>query len=334
MVRWVWTAPRLTFSRVDLGDAGTVDTLETWLADARRRHEADEYGKTLPLEVVELGIRAQWATDHPSFPASPRPVRNEGGFPPDKVSVTPPLDGRHDLLTWKESIEPQLEMSGLMCFADGTVEKPHPSNAELRAEFRTVQLLTFTVISRCSSLVVQIALKSCRSQLDAGHRAWQFIMPTYQVTDDLYIGQLEKQMGKQETTADYCNQARRLLACMRMVGVEYSTASYITHVFKGLPSGYNLMKRLMAVPGTRESLNEDSLTSYIFRDEAMHELNGGGGSGGGKPAKDADKAKLAKDGGRGGGNWRQEYWLCGVPNHLSFECPDHTDSDDDDSKGG
>ncbi|CAI7908269.1 unnamed protein product [Closterium sp. NIES-54] len=58
---------------------------------------------------------------------------------------------------------------------------------------------------------------------------------------------------------------------MRMAGAEYSTASYISHIIKGLPRGYNLMKRMMMVPGTRESLDEDSITSYIFQDEAMQE---------------------------------------------------------------
>ncbi|CAI7918058.1 unnamed protein product [Closterium sp. NIES-54] len=223
-------------------------------------------------------------------------------------------------------------MAGLMCFADA-VETPLESNAELRAEFRAV--------------------------------CW-VITSTYQVTDNLYIGQLEEEMthlrmGKQETVTDYYKRARRLLACMQMAGVEYSTASYITHVIKGLRSSYNMMKRLLVVPGMWESLNEDSLTSHILRDEAMQEAQkstellpqanyvaptnqggqpgqrgkpGGGGSGGGKPAKDADKKKLAKDGGCGEGGRRRECWLCGDPDHLSFECPDRTDSDDDDTKGG
>ncbi|CAI7894180.1 unnamed protein product [Closterium sp. NIES-54] len=331
-----------TFTMVGaIGDAGIVDTLETRLAEARRRHEAGKYGTALPLEVVELGIQAQWVTEHPSRPASPRPVNNEGGadmgvevgdqvgsiargtsrqrvvfrtadgevggvqarglqssvathpsqgnvdgcrgsmtpalathmtaegiaptygyfkFPSDKVSIS-----RHDLLMWKESIEPQLEMAGLMCFADGSMETPPASNAELRAEFRTVQLPTFTVISRCCSPMVQIALNSCRSHLDAGHHAWQFITLTYQVTDDLYIGQLEEQMahlqmGKQVMATDYCNRARRLLACMQMASVEYSMASYVTHVIKGLPSSYNLMKWMSMVPGTQCQ----NIIAYLF----------------------------------------------------------------------
>ncbi|CAI7812468.1 unnamed protein product [Closterium sp. NIES-54] len=58
---------------------------------------------------------------------------------------------------------------------------------------------------------------------------------------------------------------------MRMAGSEYSMASYISHIVKGLPHGYNLMKRMMMVPGTRESLDEYSITSYILQDEVMQE---------------------------------------------------------------
>ncbi|CAI7806658.1 unnamed protein product [Closterium sp. NIES-54] len=45
-------------------------------------------------------------------------------FMPDMISVTPLLVGRRDILTWKEVIEPQLEMAGLMGFAAGTVATP------------------------------------------------------------------------------------------------------------------------------------------------------------------------------------------------------------------
>ncbi|CAI7784180.1 unnamed protein product [Closterium sp. NIES-53] len=62
--------------------------------------------------------------------------------------------------------------------------------------------------------------------------------------------------------------------------------------------------------------------------------SGGGGSTGWKPTKDDNKKKSAKDSGRGGGSRRRECWLCGDPDQLSFECPDRSDSDVDDTKGG
>ncbi|CAI7850584.1 unnamed protein product [Closterium sp. NIES-54] len=223
-----------------------------------------------------------------------------------------------------------------------------PEVPDLRAEFRAVQLMTFTVISRCCSPGVQIALKSCREHLDAGHWAWHFIESTYQVKDDLFIGQLEGQlthlrMGDQETATDYCNRARRILATIRMAGAQYSTASHVTHVMQGLPSNYNLLKRLSMAPSTRATLTEDTLTSYILQDEAVQEAersqeplaqSGGGGSSGWKPTKDTNMKKSAKDSGREGGSRRRECRLCGEPNHLSFECPDRSDSDDDNANGG
>ncbi|CAI7884357.1 unnamed protein product [Closterium sp. NIES-53] len=143
-------------------------------------------------------------------------------FSPDRITVAL-LQGRLDLITWRESIEPQLEVAGLKGFVDSTVPIPPVDNVELRGEFCVPHLLTFMVISR----------------------------------DDMYIGQLEEKMthiwmGEQESATDYCNRARWVLAEMWMAGAEYSTTSYISHIVKGLPRGYNLMKRMMMVPGTQE----------------------------------------------------------------------------------
>ncbi|CAI7831513.1 unnamed protein product [Closterium sp. NIES-53] len=429
-----------------VANAGVADTLETRLADARKRHADGEYG-TIPLLIIELGIRLQWAMEHPSRPVSPQPERNEGGvddevdgaarvsgkngtnqrgvikvdggvdrsqarlqqstvaagssrayldgrcrsplrrgggllatthvtagaiaptygffkFSPDRITVAP-LQGRRDLITWRESIEPQLEVAGLKCFADGTVSIPPIDDDGLHGEFCAAHLRTFMVISRCCSPVVQLALRSYRERLDASHQAWHFILSTYQVRDDLYITQLEEKMthirmGKQKLTTDYCNRARRILAEMRMAGAEYSTASYICHIVKGQPRGYNLMKRMMMVPGTRESLDEDSITSDILQDEAMQEVEqptellpqvnyaaptklnqqqgqrrkrGGGVCRGGRSTMDVDEKRSTRDKGRGGGGRRRECWICHYPDHLSYECSDRHDRDEDDTKG-
>ncbi|CAI7882604.1 unnamed protein product [Closterium sp. NIES-53] len=255
-----------------------------------------------------------------------------------------------------------LEVAGLKGFADGTVPIPLVDDVGLRGEFCAAHLLTFMVISRCCSPVVQLALRSCREQLDAGHQAWHFILSTYQVRDNLYIAQLEEKMthirmGEQESATDYCNRARRILAEMRMAGAEYSMASYISYIVKGLPRGYNLMKRMMMVPEMRESLDEDSITSYILQDEEMQEaeqprelfpqvnyaaptkLNQQQGqrrkpSGGGRSTVDVNEKRSARDKGRGGGGRRRECWICHDPDHLSYECPDRDDSDEDNTKGG
>ncbi|CAI7914274.1 unnamed protein product [Closterium sp. NIES-54] len=107
---------------------------------------------------------------------------------------------------------------------------------------------------------------------------------------------------------------------MWMAGVDYSTALYIMHIVKGLPSGYNLMRRLMAMPDVRESLDKDTLISHIIKGEAMQEAEkptellpqgeakqsrqqgqhgkpSGGGSGCGRSTKDVDHKKSSRDSG-------------------------------------
>ncbi|CAI7923760.1 unnamed protein product [Closterium sp. NIES-53] len=64
-------------------------------------------------------------------------------FSPDKIAVPKLLEGRHDLATWVESIEPQLEIAQLKKFVDGTVEVPPEDDAERRTEFHSARLLTF-----------------------------------------------------------------------------------------------------------------------------------------------------------------------------------------------
>ncbi|CAI7845482.1 unnamed protein product [Closterium sp. NIES-53] len=99
-----------------------------------------------------------------------------------------------------------MEIAGVKGFADGNVPTPDVDDVELRVEV------------------------SCRSSADLhGH---------LEATDDLYIGQLKEKMtnlrmGEQESATDYCNRARQILAEMCMVGADYSTVSYITHVVKG-----------------------------------------------------------------------------------------------------
>ncbi|CAI7874430.1 unnamed protein product [Closterium sp. NIES-53] len=166
-----------------VGNVGVADTLEARLSDTRKLHADGEYG-TIPLMIVELGIRSQWATEHPSRPVSPRPVRNE---------------------------EPQLEVVGLKGFADDTVPIPPVDDVELHGEFRAAHLLTFMVISRKP--------------------------------------------------------------------VE-------------------------------------------------------GGSGSGRSTEDVDEKRSMRDKGRGGGGRPRECWICHDPDHLSYECLDCDDSDEDDTKGG
>ncbi|CAI7774309.1 unnamed protein product [Closterium sp. NIES-54] len=99
-------------------------------------------------------------------------------------------------------------------------------------------------------------------------------MSTYTLTDVMYIRQLEEKlnhirMGEHESATDYCNSARRILGDMRMARVDYWTISYITHMVKELPRSYNLMRWMLAMPGVRDSLNEDTLTSHTIKDNVQ-----------------------------------------------------------------
>ncbi|CAI7797030.1 unnamed protein product [Closterium sp. NIES-54] len=351
-----------------VANAGVADTLEARLADARKRLADGEYG-TIPLLIVELGIRSlpvpfpldrcetkvasttRSTVVHESTATMARSREEYSRSTVASTRVRRKCSTRRRLhaarvlttmvdvaLLYKavegsrrrrmESIEPQLEVAGLKGFTDGTVPIPPVDDVGLRGEFRAAHLLTFMVISSDGSLTTKMA---------------------------------HIRMGEQESATDYCNRDRWILAEMRMAGAEYSTASYISHIAKGLPRGYNLMKRMMMVPDTRESLENDSITSYILQDEAMQEaeqptellpqanyaaptkLNqqqgqrrkqGGGGSGSGRLTKDVDEKRSTRDKGRGGGGRRRECWICHDPDHLSYECPDRDDNDKDDTKGG
>ncbi|CAI7899604.1 unnamed protein product [Closterium sp. NIES-53] len=289
-----------------VANAGVADTLEARLANVRKRHKDGEYG-TIPLLIVELGIRSQWATEHPPRPVSPRSVQNEG-------VVNDEFDGGA-----RVSGNNGTKQRGVIKVNDGVD----------RIQARVQQS---TEVAGSSHADVDCRRRS-HLRSGGGLSATMHVMAGgIAPTDDLYIAQLEEkmthiQMGEQESATDYCNRARRILAEMRMAGAKYSTASYISHIVKGLPRGYNLMKRMMMVPATRESHDEDSITSYILQDEAMQEaeqptellpqvnyaaptkLNQQQGqrrkpSGGGRSTKDVDEKRSTQDKG-----------------HISYECP-------------
>ncbi|CAI7875841.1 unnamed protein product [Closterium sp. NIES-53] len=229
----VWPAAALVTMVDPVAATGVADTLEACLADARKQAEDGEYGKIL-WAIVDGGVDRSQAGVQRSTAAAGNsradvdgrhhsPLRSGGGFSAmthvtaggiapaygyfkfsqDRITVTP-LQGRRDLIFWRESIEPQLEVAGLKGFAAGTMPIPPKEDVELHGDFRATHLLTFMVLLRCCSPVVQLVLRSCRERLDVGHQAWHFILSTYRVKDDLYIRQLEEKMthirmGKQES---------------------------------------------------------------------------------------------------------------------------------------
>ncbi|CAI7790418.1 unnamed protein product [Closterium sp. NIES-53] len=89
------------------------------------------------------------------------------------------------------------------------------------------------------------------------------------------------------------------------------------------------MKRMMMVPGTPHVAPSSGKLRYT--DEAESAA---------RAAQEAerrwavDEKRSTRDKGRGGGGRRRECWICHDPDHLSYECPDRNDSDEDDTKGG
>ncbi|CAI7790241.1 unnamed protein product [Closterium sp. NIES-54] len=228
-----------------------------------------------------LGLHERWARDHPppraeadNGSAALRAEDNDvnlgnGGQRAIRGLIRGPVQAN---VTSVGGTQAQLEITQLKKFVDGSVVPPPDDDYERISPFHSAQLLTFMVISRCCSPVVQVALKPCRMREDAGFQAWQFIMKTYKATNDLYLGQLEQrltnlEMGEHESATSYCNRAQQILADLRMAGVEYAMPSYITHVIKGLPKRYNLLRRMVKLPGVRKELDEDSLSSYIIEEE-------------------------------------------------------------------
>ncbi|CAI7871916.1 unnamed protein product [Closterium sp. NIES-54] len=215
---------------------------------------------------------------------------------------------------------------------------------------------------------------ACRMKADAGFQAWQFNMRTYMAKDDLYIGKLEQaltnlEMGEHESATSYCNHAQQILVNLRMAGVDYSQATYITHVVKGLLQQYNLLRRMLKLPHVRKELDEDTLTSYIVEEECtlaaegrkdqflpqanqvftkkgkpqfqqtsspshpttaqQHQPKHGGGFGEG-----GEKWKGAKDGQskRGKGGFKGNCYVCGQPGHIAKYYRQRADKEAD--KGG
>ncbi|CAI7867570.1 unnamed protein product [Closterium sp. NIES-53] len=299
-----------------VGDAEVVDTLEARLKDARRCHEANGYGLNLPLAVIEAGIRSV-GRDCTELRLLQVYAGQDLGHPLACWSTRyPHLEGSHRALAGD-------------CRAD-RLRQGHCGDAEGTLPRLACGVSCRAVADLHGHLAVLFAKHADRLEVVQGvprrrlpgmalHRV------AYQVTNNLYIGQLEEQMwhirmGEEETATDYCNRARRILTTMRMVGVHYSTALYLTHEAER-PS--ELLAQVNYVTPMKQGGRP-----------GQRGQSGGGGSSGWKPSMDADKKKSAKNSGRGGGSRRRECWLCGDPNHLSFECPDRNDSYNDNAKGG
>ncbi|CAI5460705.1 unnamed protein product [Closterium sp. Yama58-4] len=66
-------------------------------------------------------------------------------FGVEHISVTPLLEGRHDLTAWVSAIRPQLQCADLWQFCNGTAPSPAPNNPFQRREARTIRAELLTI---------------------------------------------------------------------------------------------------------------------------------------------------------------------------------------------
>ncbi|CAI7787101.1 unnamed protein product [Closterium sp. NIES-54] len=114
-----------------------------------REHRLEHRTKHIALRYFlarELRQRGQLRLAYVAFEANTSDIFTKALAPGDHQRFCTML-GRRDLITWRESIEPQLEVARLKGFADGTVPIPPVDDVEQSTEFCATHLLTFMVIS-------------------------------------------------------------------------------------------------------------------------------------------------------------------------------------------
>ncbi|CAI7896939.1 unnamed protein product [Closterium sp. NIES-54] len=125
-----------------VANAGVADTLEACLANARKRTEDGEYG-TIPWAIFEFGIRAQWATEHPSHPSSPRPVQNKGGVD-DEVDGGARVSGNDG--TNQRGV---IKVDGGIDRSQARVQRPTVAAGNLRADVDGDVALLYEAVEGC-----------------------------------------------------------------------------------------------------------------------------------------------------------------------------------------
>ncbi|CAI5458279.1 unnamed protein product [Closterium sp. Yama58-4] len=167
-------------------------------------------------------------------------------FGVEHISVTPLLEGRHDLTAWVSAIRPQLQCADLWQFCNGTAPSPAPNNPLQRREYAKGQMLAFMVLNRCVSPPIRMSIAGFSQQEKAGQMAWAYILSTYQARDALHASLLQTQLAQlrkgDDETADYCNRARTIRAELLTIGQEVHMATFAAHVLKGLPPEYGFLR--------------------------------------------------------------------------------------------
>ncbi|CAI5459786.1 unnamed protein product [Closterium sp. Yama58-4] len=173
-------------------------------------------------------------------------------FGVEHISVTPLLEGRHDLTAWVSAIRPQLQCADLWQFCYETAPSLVPNNPLQQREYAKGQMLAFVVLNRCVSPPNRMSIAGFSQQEKAGQMAWAYILSTYQARDALHASLLQTQLaqlrkGDDETAESYCNRARTIRAELLTIGQEVHMATFAAHVLKGLPSEYGFLRRKLDI---------------------------------------------------------------------------------------
>ncbi|CAI7778784.1 unnamed protein product [Closterium sp. NIES-53] len=257
-------------------EAGNIRTLEEDLVARHSRGELSD----IEYELMQEGLRARQRHDHPS-PRVENIEQAAGGTSAWDMAVDGGNSDDEELdgLMSRGVLRGPTRFS--MASVGGVQERVHRAAASRERanvgrrsiagggnaeEYDSEAMTDVTLIGSMTRD------EGIAPNYDAGFQAWLFIMRTYMAKDDLYIGQLEQaltnlEMGEHESATSYCNRAQQILVNLRMAGVDYLQASYITHVLKGLVQQYNLLRRMLKLPQVRKELDEDTLASYIIEEE-------------------------------------------------------------------
>ncbi|CAI5485657.1 unnamed protein product [Closterium sp. Naga37s-1] len=185
-------------------------------------------------------------------------------FGVEHISVTPLLEGRHDLTAWVSAIRPQHQCADLWQFCNGTAPSPAPNNPLQRREYAKGQMLAFMVLNRCVSPSIRMSISGFSQQEKAGQLAWAYILSTYKVRDALHASLLQTQLaqlrkGDDETAESYCNRARTIRAELLTIRQEVHMATFAAHVLKGLPPEYGFFREISSPDMTVERVCSEVL---------------------------------------------------------------------------
>ncbi|CAI7784968.1 unnamed protein product [Closterium sp. NIES-54] len=173
-------------------------------------------------------------------------------FGVEHISVTPLLEGRHDLTAWVSAIRPQLQCADLLQFCNGKAPSPAPNNPLQQREYVKGQMLAFMVLNRRVSPPIRMSISGFSQQEKARQLAWAYVSSTYQARDALHASLLQNQLaqlrkGDDETAESYYNRARTIRAELLTIGQEVHMATFSAHVVKGLPPEYGFLCRKLDI---------------------------------------------------------------------------------------